>query len=89
MGGDPPLVTDGDYLSIAEEIRETTGAPGTEVPYGPSWEVVVPTTIVKLRKGDRVEDVTWNLTPPWTWTPTPEENEEQWPDLSDSSVISS
>src|SRR6185369_12218958 len=36
MGGDPPMVTDSDYLSIAEEIKEATGAPGTEVPYGPS-----------------------------------------------------
>jgi hypothetical protein len=44
MGGDPALVTDGHYLSIAEETRETTGVPGTEVPYGLSWKVVVPTT---------------------------------------------
>jgi hypothetical protein len=72
MGGDPPTVTDSDYLSIAEEIKEDTGAPGDEVPYGPSWEINVPTTLIKLREGDLIEDVTWKLTAPWTWTPKPE-----------------
>lgn len=68
MGGDPPLVTDADYLSIAEEIKERDNAPGEETPYGPSWEVSVPTTLIKLRQGGKIEDVRWELTEPWTWT---------------------
>lgn len=67
-GGDPPMVTDGDYLPIAEEIKEASGAPGDEVPYGPAWEVTVPTTLIKLRDDDQLSNVTWTLTPPWTWT---------------------
>jgi len=75
MGGDPPLATDGNYLSIAEEIKEATGAPGTEAPYGPSWEVVVPTTLIKLRDGDVIADVKWDLEKPWTWTASAENGE--------------
>jgi hypothetical protein len=76
MGGDPPSVTSPDYLSIAEEIKENSGAPGAEVPYGPSWEITVPTTLVKLREGDLIEDVKWTLTGSWTWTPKPESQDE-------------
>jgi hypothetical protein len=79
MGGDPPMVTDSDYLSIAEEIKEATGAPGAEVPYGPSWEVVVPTTLIKLREGDSIDKVKWNLSKPWTWTAEPEGSVPQIP----------
>ncbi len=49
-GGDLPNVTDATYLPITEEIKELTGAPGTETPQGPPWEVRVPTSFVKLRK---------------------------------------
>jgi hypothetical protein len=72
MGGDLPMVTDSDYLSIAEEIKENTGAPGTEVPYGPSWDVVVPTTLIKLREGESIDNIKWNLTKPWSWAAEPE-----------------
>ncbi len=68
-GRDPPMVTDADYLPIVEEIKEDSGAPGDELPYGQStWEVSVPTTLIKLRDDDQLSNVTWNLTPPWTWT---------------------
>jgi hypothetical protein len=72
MGGDPPTVTDSDYLSIVDEIKEQTEAPGDEVPYGPSWEVSVPTTLIKLRKGDSIDNVKWDLEQPWTWTAEPD-----------------
>ncbi|KAF1995194.1 hypothetical protein P154DRAFT_566883 [Amniculicola lignicola CBS 123094] len=72
MGGDPPMVTDGGYLSIAEEIKERSGAQGDEAPYGPSWEVVVPTSIIKLRNGESIDDINWTLSEEWKWTPKPE-----------------
>jgi hypothetical protein len=65
MGGDPPLVTSPDYVSIAEEIKERAGALGAKVRYGPSWDAVVPTTMMKLRSGDSVDTAKWNLTQPW------------------------
>ena len=49
QGGDPPLITSPMYLSIVDEIKERTGSPGTEVPYGEPWEVRVPTTLVAVR----------------------------------------
>lgn len=56
MGGDAPLsITSGEYLSVVEEIKEGKGAVGgEEVEYGGEWEVVVPTSIVKVRKGGEI-----------------------------------
>jgi hypothetical protein len=67
MGGDLPVVTDSDYLSIAEEIKEQANAPGDETPYGPSWEVNVPAKLIKLREGDSIDNVKCDLTQLWTW----------------------
>ncbi|PVH68745.1 hypothetical protein DL98DRAFT_629306 [Cadophora sp. DSE1049] len=77
QGGDPPMVTDADYLSIAEEIKELSDAPGDELPYGPSWEITVPTSTIKLRNGENLEDVKWTLEEPWKWTPAPEGDDNE------------
>ncbi len=71
-GGDAPSITDSDYLPIAEEIKE---ASSNEVPYGPSWDIVVPTTLIKPGQNDQINNVTWTLTPPWTWIPSPSNSE--------------
>jgi hypothetical protein len=67
MGGDPPVVTDSDYLSIAEEIKEQANTPGDETPYDSSWEVNVPAMLIKLREGDSIDNVKCDLTQLWTW----------------------
>ena len=67
MGGDSPVVTDSDYLTIAEEIKEQANAPGGETPYGPSWEANVPAMLIKLREGDSIDNVKCDLTQLWTW----------------------
>jgi len=51
-GGGLPEITDTDYLPITEEIKERDNAPGDEKPQGDPWEVVLPTTLIKLREDD-------------------------------------
>jgi len=48
-GGPLPTVSSPLYLPIADEIAERLDRPGDEVPQGEPWEVLVPTTLVKLR----------------------------------------
>lgn len=62
------------YLSLVEEIKEKTGAPGDEIPVGDPWEIRIPTTIIKLRKELDGTTPTWSnakgLSAPeneWTW----------------------
>lgn len=68
-GGDPPEITSPMYLSIVDEIKERTGAPGLEVPQGDPWEIRVPTTLVALRgepglpSWSRSADGTWGEDP--------------------------
>lgn len=55
MGGPLPPIGSDMYLSVAEETMEETGKPQKE--YGPPsdpWDVVVPTTLVKLRPDDEL-----------------------------------
>jgi hypothetical protein len=56
-GGDPPDVTSAEYVPILSEIKSSTGAPGSEVPYGDPWPVRLPTTLVRLRPDDKLP--TW------------------------------
>jgi hypothetical protein len=67
-GGEPPQVSDPNYLPIAQEIKELTGAPGDEVPYGPQWEIQLPTQLVRLRADGKLP--VWKQPDPnvWTWT---------------------
>lgn len=52
-GDGPPEITDPDYVPIVVELQEKLGAPGDEVPDDtPPWDVIVPTTLVKLRPSD-------------------------------------
>lgn len=57
-GGAMPEITDTDYLPITEEIKARDDAPGEEVPQGASWEVTLPTTLVRLRDDDSMP--MWN-----------------------------
>jgi hypothetical protein len=77
-GGLPKIWEQGNnplYLSIVEEIKEQTGAPGRETPSDePPWFIRLPTKLTKLRKDDLLP--TWtragkNAEPPidsWSWT---------------------
>jgi len=59
MGGGLPPIGDRTqnplYLDIAEELKALTGAPKeTEEPIGAPWDIIVPTSLVKLRPDDVV-----------------------------------
>lgn len=66
-GGDLPPITSPMYLNIVEETREADGAPGTETAQGDPWEVVLPTTLIKLRDRDTLPS--WVHQPDGTWVP--------------------
>jgi hypothetical protein len=68
-GGDLPHITDTDYLPITEEIKESANAPGDEKPQGDSWEIIVPTQLVKLRTDGKRRS--WKRPDPnkWEWVP--------------------
>jgi hypothetical protein len=51
-GGPLPPVTSDVYIPIADELAERSGRPDQETPQGEPWEVVLPTTLVKLRNDD-------------------------------------
>jgi hypothetical protein len=51
-GGGLPEISDTDYLPITEEIKARDNAPGDEKPQGDPWDVVLPTTLIKLRDDD-------------------------------------
>lgn len=51
-GGAMPGITDTDYLPITEEIKDRDDAQGGETPQGDPWEVLIPTSLIKLRDDD-------------------------------------
>lgn len=65
------------YLSLVDELKESSGAPGNEQPAGDPWEIHLPTTLIKLRKELDGTTPTWSRAvgasdapvTPWTWTP--------------------
>ncbi len=65
-GADPPTLTSPLYVSIIDEIKERTQAPGDEVPQGDPWDARVPTTLVRLRPDGSLP--TWTKQPDGTWT---------------------
>ncbi|KYF65532.1 hypothetical protein BE11_16375 [Sorangium cellulosum] len=67
MGGPLPLFGDPRYLPIVDEIRALTGAPGGEKPYSDeTWDIVVPTELIRLRDDDRLP--TWERQgAAWKW----------------------
>jgi hypothetical protein len=64
-GADPPTLTSPLYVSIIDEIKERTLAPGTEVAQGDPWDVHLPTTLVKLRPDDELP--AWTKQPDGEW----------------------
>jgi hypothetical protein len=69
-GGPVPPVTEPAYVPIAEEIRAAEEQPGAEiaVPNG-SWEVTVPTTLVRLRESGELPQ--WRQRPDGSWQEVP------------------
>ena len=68
-GGDPPDVTDSNYLSIAQETKEASGAPGDEKPVDEPWEVKLPTNFVLLQSDSKLPTWTRASLNDWKWTP--------------------
>ena len=66
-GADPPTLTSPLYVSIIEEIKERTQAPGTEIEQGNPWDVRLPTTLVRLRSDGSLPE--WAKQPDGTWLP--------------------
>lgn len=64
-GNQPPMIGDDDFLSIAAEIQNNTGAPGDEEPVGDPWDIRVPTQLVHLRKDDKLPRWTQNDEGEW------------------------
>ncbi|MDR5796472.1 hypothetical protein QCE49_24100 [Caballeronia sp. LZ008] len=53
-GGDPVDIHSSLYLPIVQEVKQSQGAPGNEVPVGEPWSFTLPTTLVKLRPDDKL-----------------------------------
>lgn len=64
-GADPPTLTSPLYVSIIDEIKERTQAPGTEIEQGDPWDVRLPTTLVKLRPDNSLPS--WTKQPDGSW----------------------
>lgn len=64
-GGPLPAIGNPLYLAIADEIAERLDRPGEEIPQGDPWFVKVPTTLVKLRPGDKLP--TWKQNDAGEW----------------------
>jgi hypothetical protein len=69
-GGEMPNIADINYLPITEEIKESTGAPGKEEPQGESWEIKLPTQLIKLRTDGKRPS--WKRSGNWDWMPDPQ-----------------
>ncbi len=55
------------YVSIIEEIKESQKALGKEVSQGGTWDVRLPTTLVKLRPDDKLPE--WEKDAQGNWVP--------------------
>ena len=53
-GGDLPDINSDLYLPLWAEIKAAEIAAGTETPFGDSWTLRVPTTLVQLRADDKL-----------------------------------
>ena len=65
----PTLIDEATMLEAASTSPvKLTGAPGDEVPYGPQWEIELPTQLVRLRADGKLP--VWTQPDPnvWTWT---------------------
>ncbi len=66
-GADPPTLTSPLYVSIIDEIKERTQAPGDEIAQGDPWDVRLPTTLVRLRPDASLP--TWSKQADGSWVP--------------------
>ena len=66
-GGELPAIGSDDYVPILVEISEQLGAPGNEVAQGEPWEVVIPTSLVKLRADGSLPS--WHKDADGAWQP--------------------
>jgi len=53
-GGPLPSITSPLYVPIADEVAERMKKPQGEIPQGDPWEVILPTTLIKLRADDKL-----------------------------------
>lgn len=61
------------YLSLVEELKEQSGAPGSEkIVDEPPWEIRIPTGLIKLRDDGRLPS--WKWDPPGNYPPAPTTN---------------
>lgn len=67
---EPPGVNDPLFVSLAQEIRERTGDFDGETPVGESWEIRIPTSLVRLRSDDQLP--AWIQQEDGSWVPSPE-----------------
>ncbi len=77
-GGGLPEITDTDYLPITDEIKDRDNAPGDEKPQGDPWEVVLPTTLIKLRDDDSLPIWEKFVVPAPTPSPGPPGGQTVW-----------
>ena len=68
-GSDMPDISDQNYLPITEEMKERSGASGKERAEGESWEVRLPTKLVKLREDGKLP--AWEWSEATGWRPVP------------------
>ena len=68
-GGDLPDAHSPLYVDIVAEMKEQQGADGDEdpAPDGKSWDVTLPTTLVKLRSDDKLPSWHWDNSIPPQW----------------------
>ena len=66
-GADPPTLTSPLYVSIIDEIKERTQAPGDEIAQADPWDVRLPTTLVRLRPDASLP--AWSKQADGSWVP--------------------
>lgn len=77
--GSPPTIGDPMYVSIIQELRESTGGRAEEpIPVGKPWEVRLPTNLILLKNDNTLpawrerEEGNWDWVPDTGVTETPE-----------------
>lgn len=75
-GESPPQIGDPLYFSIINEIKERAGhSDNPPIPYGKSWEVRVPTSLVKLKADDELPKWKEKEGELWVWEKDRDEDE--------------
>lgn len=71
LGADLPSLTDSNYLPITDEIKELTASTDDAIPQGKSWDVRIPTELIRVRADGKLPE--WIRASPsgWDWTEKP------------------